>query len=76
MAQKLETRYEKKPLFCLKFSPKNLYFTKNSLYKKPLFSNEPARGADGFQNNFPQLLSSRSRSSLQNICLGRLKVTL
>ena len=44
MAQTLETRCEKKPLFCLKSSPKNLYFTKNSLYEKPLFSKETARG--------------------------------
>ena len=35
----------KKKLFSLKFSPKNLYFTKNSLSEKPLFSKEPARGA-------------------------------
>ena len=33
----------KKTLFCLRFSPKILYFTKNSLYEKPLFSQEPAR---------------------------------
>ena len=44
MAQKLETKCEKKKKICLKFSPKNLYFTKNSLLKKPLFSKEPARG--------------------------------
>ena len=44
MEQKFETRCEKKPLFCLKFSPRNLYFTKNSLYEKPLFLKEPARG--------------------------------
>ena len=44
MAQKFETRCEKKPLFCLKFSPKNLYYTKNSHYEKPLFLKEPARG--------------------------------
>ena len=37
----------KKTLFCLKFSPKNLYYTKNSLLKKPLFSEEPARGGGG-----------------------------
>ena len=43
MAQKLETKCEKKTLFCLKLSPKNLYFTKNSLLKKPLFSKELAR---------------------------------
>ena len=36
----------KKNLFCLKFSPKKLYLTKNSLLKKPLFSKEPARGPD------------------------------
>ena len=34
----------KKTLFCLKFSLKKLYFTKNNLLKKPLFSKEPARG--------------------------------
>ena len=35
MAQKLETRCEKKQtLICLKFSPKNLYLTKKSLYRK------------------------------------------
>ena len=28
----------------------------------------------GFQNNFTQLLSSRRRSAIQNICLHRLKV--
>ena len=28
----------------------------------------------GFQNNFAQLLSLRSRSAIQNICLRRLKV--
>ena len=32
-------------LFCLKFSQKNLYFTKNSPYKNSLFSKEFARGA-------------------------------
>ena len=77
MAQKLERRCEKKPLFCLKFSPKNLYFTKNSLLKRPLFSKEPARGLfDGVEvvniNNLymmsliftcSQLPISQSRSS-------------
>ena len=43
MAQKWK-RGVKKPLFCLKFSLKKLYFIKNSLLKKPLFSKEPARG--------------------------------
>ena len=42
MAQKLEMNCEK--TLCLKFSPKNLYFTKNSLVKKSLFSKLPARG--------------------------------
>ena len=41
----------KKPLFCLKSSPKKNfifgYFTKNSLLKKPLFSKEPAGGPEG-----------------------------
>ena len=32
----------KKRLFSLTFSPKNLYFTKNSLLKKTIFSKEPA----------------------------------
>ena len=45
MSQKLEMRCEKKTtLFCLKFCLKNLYFTKNSLLKKTLFLEEPARG--------------------------------
>ena len=46
MTQKSETRCEKKnnPLFCLKCCPKKLYFTKNSLLQRPLFSKEPARG--------------------------------
>ena len=39
----------KKTLFCLKFSPKNLYYTKNNLLRKPLFSKEPARGPVGLK---------------------------
>ena len=38
-AQKFEMRCEKNPLFCLKFSSKNFYFTKNSLLKNFYFQN-------------------------------------
>ena len=34
----------KRSLFCTKFILKNLYFAENSLYKKPLFLRETARG--------------------------------
>ena len=33
-------------LFCTKFILINLYFTENSLYKKPLFLRETARGPE------------------------------
>ena len=52
---------EKKTLFCLKFRLKNLYFIKNSLYEKPLFSKEPASG--------PGSLKIRVYNSLQKIFL-------
>ena len=34
----------KRSLFCTKFILKNLYFAENSLYKKPVFLRETARG--------------------------------
>ena len=33
-------------LFCTKFILKNLYLVENSLYKKPLFLRETARGLE------------------------------
>ena len=41
----------KKPSLCLNFSPKKLYFTKNSLYEKPTFSKEPARACKHAMKN-------------------------
>ena len=37
-------------LFCTKFILKNLYLAKNSLYKKPLFFRETARGPESKEN--------------------------
>ena len=34
--------------FCIKFILKNLYLAENSLYKKPLFLRETARGPDSY----------------------------
>ena len=41
-------------LFCTKFILKNLYLAENSLYKKPLFLRETARGPDTFLLNIAE----------------------
>ena len=65
MEQKLETRCEKN--LCLKFSPKNLYFTKTSLYEKPLFSKEPARGRASISTAQYDKLAISQESAQSNI---------
>ena len=40
-------------LFCTKFILKNLYLAENSLYKKPLFLRETARGPESLSLSPP-----------------------
>ena len=42
--------------FCTKFVLKNLYLAENSLYKKPLFLRETARGLDFSFSSIPVIL--------------------
>ena len=63
-------------LFCTKFVLKNLYLAKNSLYKKPLFSRETARGPENCLNDFAPLnrMATRAKNAKifkQHLLLGR-----
>ena len=54
----------KRSLFCTKFILKNLYFAENSLYKKPLFLRETARGPASMQD-----VSLAAIFSWETICM-------
>ena len=50
--------------FCTKFILKNLYLAKDSLYKKPIFLRETARGPEIIIQAFPFIHSVVSNDSV------------